>query len=59
MGAITFGLLQPWVMPTLTRVGALGRVTLAGLLGASPWLVLLVFGEAVVLALYLIARPPR
>jgi len=55
-GAIVFGLLQPTIMPVLARVGALGRVTFAGLTGASPWLVLLVFGQIVVLVLVLIAR---
>ena len=59
VGAIVFGLLQPVIMPTLARVGALGRVTLAGLAGASPWLVLLVFGQAVVLVLMLITRVGR
>lgn len=58
-GAIVFGLLQPRIMPTLARVGALGRVTGAGLAGASPWLVLLVFGQLVVLVLALIARVGR
>ncbi len=56
VGAIVFGLLQPVVMPTLARVGALGRVTFASLTGASSWLVLLVFGQVVVLVLILIAR---
>ena len=56
VGALAFGLLQPLIMPSLARVGALGRVTLAGLVGASPWLVLLVFGQVVVLVLILIAR---
>ena len=55
-GAIVFGLLQPTIMPVLARVGSLGRVTLAGLAGASPWLVVLVFGQIVVLVLALIAR---
>jgi hypothetical protein len=55
VGAIVFGLLQPLIIPTLTRVGALGRVTFASLTGASPWLVLLVFGQAVVLLLILIS----
>ena len=59
VGAIVFGLLQPVIMPTLARVGALGRVTFASLCGASPWLVLLVFGQAVVLVLILIARVGR
>jgi hypothetical protein len=56
VGAIVFGLLQPVIMPTLAGVGALGRVTFASLSGASPWLVLLVFGQVVALVLVLIAR---
>lgn len=56
VGAMVFGLLQPVIMPPLARVGALGRVTFASLAGASPWLVLLVFGQIVVLVLILIAR---
>ena len=59
VGAVVFGLLQPVIMPTLARVGALGRVTFASLAGASPWLVLLVFGQAVVLVLMLITRVGR
>lgn len=56
VGAIAFGLLQPTIMPTLSRIGALGRVTFAELVGASPWLVLLVFGQLVALVLLLTAR---
>jgi uncharacterized protein len=59
VGAIVFGLLHPVIMPTLAPVGALGRVTFAHLTGASPWLVLLVFGQVVVLVLMLIARVGR
>ena len=59
VGAILFGLLQPAIMPTLARVGALGHVTFASLGGASPWLVLLVFGQIVVLVLILIAGVGR
>jgi hypothetical protein len=55
-GALAFGLLQPVVMPALSRVGALGRVTFADLTGADPWLVLLVFVELVALTLALVAR---
>ncbi len=36
VGAIVFGLLQPTIMPPLSRVGALGRVTFASLSGANP-----------------------
>ncbi|MEZ4392709.1 MAG: YeeE/YedE thiosulfate transporter family protein [Polyangiales bacterium] len=56
VGAIAFGLMQPVIMPSLARVGALGRVTVASLSGATPWLVLLVFGQLVALTLVLIAR---
>jgi uncharacterized membrane protein YedE/YeeE len=59
VGAIVFGLLQPVIMPKLAQVGALGRVTLASLAGASPWLVLLVFGQVVLMLLILIARVGR
>ncbi|MBX3268668.1 MAG: YeeE/YedE family protein [Sandaracinaceae bacterium] len=59
VGALAFGLAQPWIMPALARVGALGRVTFAELAGASPWLVLLVFAQAVALVLVLIARVGR
>lgn len=59
VGAIVFGLLQPMIMPILAPVGALGRVTFASLASASPWLVLLVFGQVVVLVLTLIARVGR
>ena len=55
-GAIVFGLLQPLIMPVLARIGSLGHVTFAQLIGASPWLVLLVFGELVVIVLVLVAR---
>lgn len=56
VGAIVFGLLQPSIMPSLTRVGAFGRVTFASLAGASPWLVLLVVGQLLALTLVLVAR---
>jgi len=59
VGAIVFGLLQPVIMPALSRIGSLGRVTFAQLLGASPWLVLLVFGELVLIVLVLVARIGR
>jgi len=59
VGAIVFGLLQPVIMPALSRIGSLGRVTFAQLLGASPWLVLLVFGEVVIIVLVLVARIGR
>jgi hypothetical protein len=56
VGAILFGLLQPHLMPILTRTGALGHATLGSLAGASPWLVRIVASEIIVLVLYLIAR---
>jgi hypothetical protein len=58
-GAIAFGLLQPTIMPALTRVGVFGRVTIAELTRASPWLVLLVFGQTLVLVLVLVRRVGR
>jgi uncharacterized membrane protein YedE/YeeE len=59
VGAIVFGFFQPAIMPALAPVGALGRVTFASLAGASPWLVLVVFAELVMLVLLLIARVGR
>jgi uncharacterized protein len=59
VGAIVFGLLQPVIMPMLARVGSLGRVTFASLTGASPWLVLLVLGQIVMLVVILIADVGR
>ena len=56
VGALLFGLLQPFIMPALTRVSGLGRVTFADLLGARPWLVLLVFAELVLLLLFVTRR---
>jgi uncharacterized membrane protein YedE/YeeE len=56
VGALAFGLLQPFIMPALTRFGVLGRVTLAELLGARPWLVVLVFVELAVLLLVVTSR---
>lgn len=55
-GAIAFGLLQPLLMPRFARVGNLGRVTFAELTGASPWLILLVFGQATLLIVVLLER---
>lgn len=55
VGAIVFGLLQPVLMPVLARVGVLGRVSFAALLGANPWLVLLVLGQSMLLLLIIIA----
>ncbi len=59
VGAIVFGLLEPHLMPALTRMGALGHVTFASLSGANPWLLLLVFGEIVALVLYAIRTRAR
>lgn len=56
VGAIVFGLLQPVIMPVLAQFGALGHTTFAQMTGASPWLVLLVFGELVVIVLVLVTR---
>jgi uncharacterized membrane protein YedE/YeeE len=56
VGALVFGSLQPHIMPALARPGALGRVTLPDLMGAKPWLVLLVFAELVSLLLLVTGR---
>lgn len=53
-GALIYGLLQPFIKPPLASVGALGRVSAAT--AASPWLVVLVFVELVVLVLVLVRR---
>jgi hypothetical protein len=55
-GALGFGLLHPFVMPRLATLGVHGRITLPEVLGASPWLVLLVFAQVVVLLLALHGR---
>ncbi|HVY31056.1 MAG TPA: DUF6691 family protein [Polyangiaceae bacterium] len=55
-GALLFGLVEPFIMPALTRVGGLGRVTFADLVGAKPWLALLVFAELVSLLLFVTRR---
>lgn len=57
-GATLFGLLEPRVMPLLTRVAVLGRATLPALLGVSPWLLFLVLGEIGVL-ICLLSRGSR
>lgn len=59
VGALLFGLAQPTLMPVLARFGALGRVTFAEWLDASPWLLVLFFVEFVVLVLLLISRLGR
>jgi uncharacterized protein len=56
VGAVIFGLLQPYVMPLVARSAALGRTTLPALLGVNPWLVIVVFGEFVIVVLYAIGR---
>lgn len=56
VGAITFGLVQPHLMPLLTKEGSLGRVSLPTLMGANPWLVLLVFAQIVLIIFLLLDR---
>lgn len=58
-GALLFGLLEPHVMPVLARTAVLGRTSLPVLLGVNPWLVIVVFGELVVLVLHAMARAER
>jgi hypothetical protein len=57
VGAIAFAFLHPIVMPKLARSFALGRVALPALAGVRPWLVLIVFAEAVALVLWAIRGP--
>lgn len=55
-GALVFGLTYPAFFPWLSRQANYGAVTFAGLLGASPWLVIVVFAEVTVLLFYFIER---
>ncbi len=55
-GALAFGFLQASFQPALASVAALGPVTLPSLLGASPWLVILLLAEVSLLAFYFIER---
>lgn len=55
-GALVFGLVQPAIAPRLATLGAYGRLTVPRLLGASPWLVLLVFAQLVVVLLLALRR---
>ncbi len=57
-GALAFGVLHPSFMPALTRGALRGTVTLATVLGVSPWLALVLFVEVAVGVLYLLARRP-
>lgn len=57
-GGVAYGVLYDVLAPALRRSGAYGATTFARLLGASPWLVLLVFVEAMVLVL-LLCEPKR
>lgn len=54
-GALTFGVLYPWVLP-LVSIDVRPGLTVARWLGADPWLVLLVLGQMVVLVFYVIER---
>lgn len=56
VGALSFGLISPWLLPSLRRSWALGRTTVPELLGVSPWLVLLVFAELVAIVLVLVRK---
>jgi uncharacterized membrane protein YedE/YeeE len=52
-GALTFGLVYPWVFPFLgTNVRS--GLTIARWIGADPWLVLLLLAEVVLLVFYVI-----
>lgn len=56
VGAICFGLLYPMLMPALAKHGFLGRITLADLMGANPWLVVVIFVQIVILVLLAISK---
>jgi hypothetical protein len=55
-GALAFGWAWPAFFPALSRVGALGRVTLGEVLHASPALLVLVFALVVAIIFYLVER---
>jgi uncharacterized membrane protein YedE/YeeE len=57
-GALGFGALYPWLLPIL-RGGELGVTTLPALMGAEPWLVILVLVEVFGLVVYALERPAR
>jgi uncharacterized membrane protein YedE/YeeE len=57
VGALTFGLLHPVIMPPLARVASLGHVSLSQLLGAHPLLLAVVFAQVVCLAFLVLPRP--
>jgi uncharacterized membrane protein YedE/YeeE len=57
VGALTFGLMQPMIMPALARVASFGHVSLGQLLGANPLLLAVVFAQVVLLGFLL--RPTR
>ncbi|HVW24467.1 MAG TPA: YeeE/YedE thiosulfate transporter family protein [Polyangiaceae bacterium] len=52
-GALTFGVIYPWVLP-LVSIDVRPGLTLARWLDVDPWLVLLVLAELVLLVFYLI-----
>lgn len=58
VGAMVFGLLEPSIMPALTRTSALGHVTFSALLGVHPLLLALVVAEAVLIVFVLVERAP-
>jgi hypothetical protein len=55
-GALAYGLTQPWLMPPLNRVGDWGRITLASWQATTPWLVVCIFSEVLLLGLVLLAN---
>jgi uncharacterized membrane protein YedE/YeeE len=54
-GALAFGLAYPWVFPLVAKGATIGA-TLPLLLGADPWLVVVLLAEAAALLFYLIER---
>lgn len=55
-GALVYGLGYERIMPALTRWGRLGAVTFAELGRVEPWLVVVLFAELALLALYWVER---
>jgi len=53
---VLFGLTYPLVFPPIVRMSNIGNITLPGLWGADPFLVLGVFVVFVLLLFYLLER---
>jgi hypothetical protein len=56
VGAIAYGLMYESLMPSLSRWGRFGNVTLAEVLDVEPWLLITLFAELAAIVFYLIER---